>query len=74
MNDLISKSEFITSLIDCKELTLGSFEIVSKFLEDYPIRVNMDNIKEQINNIDITSEYEEFIKKDLMNILDKGGV
>lgn len=74
MNDLISKSEFLTSLINCKELTLGSFEVISKLLENYPTRVNMNNIKKQINNMYITSEYEELIKKDLMNILDKGGV
>lgn len=73
MDDLISKSELLTNLIHCKGLGRQSFEALIKFLEDYPVDVNMEKIKEQINEMDIPL-YETKIKKNIMNILDKGGV
>lgn len=74
MNDLISKSELLTNLIHCKGLGRASFQALIDFLDDYPIDVNMDNVKEQIIDMDIPSEYENLIKDNLMEILDKGGV
>lgn len=37
MNDLISKSGLLTSLIHCKKLTLEGFEEVREHIENYPI-------------------------------------
>lgn len=76
-DDLISKSELLTKLIHCKELTLGSFEALEKFLENYPTEVNMGNIKEQIKNKTAHWVFDEdgvLRIRDLMDILDKGGV
>lgn len=73
-DDLISKSELLTNLIHCKGLSRLSFGALINFLEDYPIEVDMDNIKKQIIDMDIPSEYENLIKDNLMEILDKGGV
>ena len=76
-DDLISKSELLTSLIHCKGMGRQSFQALIEFLEDYPIDVNMDKIKEEIYNKGVCSSNEEqgFIRiKDLMDILDKGGV
>lgn len=73
MNDLISKSELLTALIHCKGLGRKSFEALIEFLEDYPIDVNMEKIKEQINEMDIPL-YETKIKNNIMDILDKGGI
>lgn len=59
MNDLISNSNFFISLLHCKKLTLESFEIIAEHLENYPVEVNMDIVKKQI-------EYRlESYKKDL---------
>ena len=73
-DDFISKSELLTNLIHCKGLSRLSFGALIEFLEDYPIEVDMDNIKKQIIDMDIPSEYENLIKDNLMEILDKGGV
>lgn len=74
MNDLISKSELLTNLIHCKGLGRHSFQALIDFLGDYPIDVDMDKIKEQIEETDIPSEYEKLIKKNIIDILNKGGV
>lgn len=77
MDDLISKSELLTALIHCKGLGRKSFESLIEFLENYPVDVNMEKIKEQIYEKGICSGYEEqgFIRiKDLMKILDEGGI
>lgn len=75
-NDLISKSELLTALIHCKGLDRQSFEALIEFLKDYPVDVNMDNIKKQICEKAICSDIEpsHIQLKDLMKILDEGGV
>lgn len=77
MNDLISKSELLTALIHCKGLGRKSFEALIEFLDNYPTEVNMDSIKEQIKKKTAHWVFDEdgVIRiKDLMDILDKGGV
>lgn len=77
MNDLISKSKFITQLIHCKDLSLKNFEIVEKFLQDYPADLDMSEITNQIYNKSVFSPnsynyYEQYIKlNDLFEILDR---
>lgn len=76
MNDLISKDKFLTALIQCKRLTVRDFEIVAEFLKDYPVDVNMDNIKKDIQNMSAYTMYNlRYIREnELMEILDKGGI
>lgn len=69
MSDLISKSKLMLALIHCKGLSLKSFEAIIEFLENYPIEVNMDKIKEQIFEKGVIVYVEE-----LIDVLDKGGV
>jgi len=70
MDDLISKRELLTNLIHCKGLGRQAFQVLIDFLDDYPIEVNMNKIKEQIKEVSIS-------RKDMItifDILDKGGI
>lgn len=69
MSDLISKSKLMLALTHCKGLSLKSFESIVEFLENYPIEVNMDKIREQIFEKGVIVHVEE-----LIDVLDKGGV
>ena len=71
MNDLISKKELLTNLIHCKGLGRGSFQALIDFLEDYPIEVDLDSIKEQIIIMD---ELSLKSKRNVIDILNKGGI
>lgn len=77
MDNYINKNKFLDSLIHCEGLGRKSLEALIKHLNNYPTDINMDKIKEQIYEKGVCSgsDVYGFIRiKDLMEILDKGGI